>query len=131
LAATLFVVEKRKASAGPPIDLVQAGKDIVLPGGTILHVTKRDGASLEGIRIVSSTTDGQKTTLTADSGTISSGSIKEATDVNPVKLTLHNGHCETLGPDGTRVITAKEMSLAMTPTGTTIVMTANKMALTK
>jgi hypothetical protein len=61
------------ASTRPAIDLVQAGKDIEFPGGYIVHVTKRDGSSLEGIHIHFPHPDGPASEITADTGTIKSG----------------------------------------------------------
>ena len=104
---------KQASSSGTALDLVQTGKDTVWQGGTILHVTKHDGASLEGIQIVSTSADGQKTTLTADTGTVSSGSIEDAADSNSVKLTLHDAHGETLAPTGKKLTDIKEMTLVL------------------
>ena len=95
--------QKQASSAGPAIDLVQAGKDIVWQGGTVLHVTKRDGTSVEGIQIVTTSSKGEKTTITADTGTVSPGSIEDAADQNSVKLTLHDARGETLAPAGKKV----------------------------
>jgi hypothetical protein len=105
--------QKQASSAGPAIDLLQAGKDITAFSGSVIHITKRDGTSLEGIQITSTGADGQKTTITADTGTLSPGSIEDATDSNSVKLTLHNAHGETLAPAGNRVMTVKEMTLVL------------------
>jgi hypothetical protein len=63
--------QKQATSARPAIDLVEAGKDISWRDGYILHVDKRDGASLEGIQIRMETQEGQKVIITAETGTVS------------------------------------------------------------
>ena len=99
--------------AGPAIDLVQAGKDSVWQGGTLLHVSMRDGASVEGIRLISTSSGGQRTTITADTGTLSPGTIEDAADQDSVKLTLHDAHGETLSATGRVVTSMKEMILVL------------------
>lgn len=86
IALALFTVElsgcagrSPNASTHPAIDLVQAGKDIEFPGGYIVHVTKREGSSLEGIHIHFPHPDGLASEITADTGTIKSG-IPDASD---------------------------------------------------
>jgi hypothetical protein len=82
----------KQSSKFPSIDQIQAGKDLVWNGGSsVLHVTKRDGNSLEGIQIVATASDGQKTTTTADTGTLTPGSVENAADNSYVRITLHNG----------------------------------------
>jgi hypothetical protein len=105
--------QKQASSAGSAIDLVQAGKDTVWQDGATLHIAKRDGASIEGIQIVKTSADGKKTTMTADTGTISSGSIEDTADANSVKLTLHDARGETLAPAGKKVMTMKELILVL------------------
>ena len=61
--------EKQATTALPAADLIVAGKDIHWHDGIVLHVTKRDGDSIEGIRLVTST----ETTITADKGMIKRG----------------------------------------------------------
>jgi hypothetical protein len=82
--------QKQASSAGPAIDLVQAGKDISWRDGYVLHITKRDGTSLEGIQIISTAADGQKTITTADTGTLTPGSVENAADDSAVRITLRN-----------------------------------------
>jgi hypothetical protein len=82
--------QKQATSARPAIDLVEVGKDITWRGGIVLHVTKRDGASLEGIQIIGTAADGQKMTTTADTGTLTPGSVENAADDSAVRITLHN-----------------------------------------
>jgi len=71
-------------SAHPLIDLVEAGKDLAWGNGWIMHVAKREGSSLEGIRIVIKAPDGQEKTLVAETGMVSKGP-----DDNSVKLILY------------------------------------------
>ncbi|HEX9047129.1 MAG TPA: hypothetical protein VF988_08880 [Verrucomicrobiae bacterium] len=105
--------QKQPSSSGPAIDLIQASNDTVWQDGAVLHVTKRDGSSVEGIRITHNKPDGDKVTITADTGTLSPGSTEGAADVNSVKLTLHNMRNEMHGPGGNKVITAKEIVLVL------------------
>jgi hypothetical protein len=84
-------------------DFVIPGKDIVWKGNHVLHVTKRDGNSLEGVRIVTSSA-GTTRTITAYSGTVSEGS-----EPNSVKLTLYNVRYE----DGNQNGTAQEMTMEL------------------
>jgi hypothetical protein len=62
-----------KASTRPLIDSVQAGKDMEFPGGYVLHVTKREGSSVEGIRIHFPHPSGPASEITAETGTIQPG----------------------------------------------------------
>ena len=82
--------QKQVSSAGSAIDLVQAGKDITAFSGSVIRITKRDGTSLKGIQIISTGADGQKTTITADTGTLTQGSVENAADNSCVRFTLHN-----------------------------------------
>jgi hypothetical protein len=61
--------KKQATNAVPAADLIIAGKDIPWHGGEVLHVTKRDGDLIEGLRIVTRT----GATITADKGTIKRG----------------------------------------------------------
>lgn len=77
------------------IDLVQVGKDTDWRGGYVLHIAKRDGASIEDIQISRPSTwspDDQKTTITADTGSLSPGSAEDPADGCLVQLTLKNVH---------------------------------------
>jgi hypothetical protein len=105
--------QKQASSAGPAIDLIQAGKDITAFSGSVIHITKRDGTSLEGIQIISTGADGQKTTTTADTGTLAPGSVEDATDANSVMLILHNAHGETIADTGKKLTDIKEMTLVL------------------
>jgi hypothetical protein len=75
--------QKHDAATRPAIELVQAGQDTTWADGNVLHVTKREGSSLEGIQIVKTALDGQQTLIVADKGTVSEGA-----DQNSVKITL-------------------------------------------
>src|SRR5579871_6356141 len=70
------------ASTRPLIDLVQAGKDIELPGGYVLHVTKREGSSIEGIRIHYPHPGGPASEITAEKGTIKPGLPDQSDYIN-------------------------------------------------
>ena len=82
--------QKQASSTGSAIDLVQAGKDITAFSGRVIHITKRDGTSLKGIQIITTGADGQKTTITADTGTMTQGSVENAADNSSVRFILHN-----------------------------------------
>ena len=59
--------QKHAASARPATDLVEAGKNVTWSDGYVLFVAKRDGLSLEGIRVVQTLPNGQ-TTISSDKG---------------------------------------------------------------
>ena len=77
----------RESSA---IDRVVAGKDIDWGRGVVLHIAKRDGASVEGIQLLVPRSDGQKGLITADTGTLTAGSDVSSTDDDCVQITLLN-----------------------------------------
>jgi hypothetical protein len=83
------------ASASPAIDLVQAGKDIEFAGGYVLHVTKREGSSLEGIHILATPPNGQASEITAETGTIKPGTPEHPNFENQLTMTLHNAKTVT------------------------------------
>jgi uncharacterized lipoprotein YajG len=65
--------KKPATLARPAADLVEAGKDITWSDGAgyvthVMHITKRDGVSLEGIRIVDTERNGNVMTITANKG---------------------------------------------------------------
>ena len=60
----------------------------------LLHVTRRVGDSLEGITITTRM-NGEKTTITAATGTLSPGSAGDPADVNSVKLTIFNAQSQS------------------------------------
>jgi hypothetical protein len=87
--------QKQATSTRPAIDLVEAGQDSTWDNGAVLHVVKRDGRSLQGVRFVQKGLDGIETTVTADTGTISSGSIQNPADSNCVTITLYKGQSQS------------------------------------
>jgi hypothetical protein len=92
--------QKQASSASPETDFVQAGRDITCNHGlSILHVTKRDGSSVTGIRCVID--PGKKTehVLTADTGTINPLFTKDG-HVVLVELVLHGWKDENGAHDG-------------------------------
>ena len=101
----LFGCSKRPV---PAVDLVKAGKDIVWnesDGSTnVLHVDKRDGNSLEGIRVVHTGKDGNvAVTMTADTGKVYASDTKDTIGgvfyTNFAKIALENVHAKSA--DGT------------------------------
>lgn len=86
--------EKQSASARPAINRIRAHTETTWAGGYVLHVDKRNESSIEDIRIVAAPSNGPKTIITADSGTISAGANGTVTDQHTVKLTLHNVRIE-------------------------------------
>jgi hypothetical protein len=106
LSALLFCgcSQKHTAYVDESVDIV-AGKDIVVRD-YVISVKKRQGSSIEGVRIVHREPDGKETTITADTGTLTQGpkqSVEaQPTDAktkdrlrvvviySPVKMTLHN-----------------------------------------
>jgi hypothetical protein len=113
LGATFCGCSKKQATTSlPAADLIVAGEDIHWHDGIVLHVTKRDGDLIDGIRLVFST----ETTITADKGTIKRRSEP-----------LMNGHdlistnCVTLIFDEAQVhsgmtnLTMKDMKVLLYP----------------
>jgi len=80
--------QKQASSTSSVKDFVQAGRDITCSGGSfILHVAKRDGDSLSGIRCVSNPGQAGEAVFTADTGALS---LIGAKDGKLVMLTLHS-----------------------------------------
>jgi hypothetical protein len=78
-------------SKKPAIDFVQAGKDTTWNQGAYnLQVAKRNGDSLGSIRLVLKTSGGQDTIITAETGTVTAGSVENPADPNCVRVTLFN-----------------------------------------
>ena len=91
-----------------------AGTDVAWSDGNVLHVTKRDGTSLEGIRVVHTDASGQVTTITADKGTVALGSGTTTTggvvtSTNGVLILLQDAHLQSVTTN--QVI--KELSLEL------------------
>ena len=127
LTALLFsgCSPKHTAHVDQTVDIV-AGKDLVFPG-YVLSVKKRDGTSLEGIRVVQSGPDGTETLITADTGTVTQ-SPKQSVEPKPadartkdklrviavrnsVKLKLFNASVQTKTPTGTSRMTVEQWEL--------------------
>ena len=102
--------QKQASSARPAIDLVEAGKFITWHDGNVLYVQKRDGTSLEGIKIITKGADGLVTaTTTAATGTLSPGSVENAADDSAVRITLHDAQSQS----ATKSSTMKELMLVL------------------
>jgi hypothetical protein len=79
--------QKQAASTAPASDFVQAGKDIKCNrGSSVLHVDKRDGNSLTGIRYVLGAGTSSEEVTTADTGTI----VPSGANQHWVVITLHS-----------------------------------------
>src|SRR5688572_9301937 len=117
---------KHTAHVDQTVDIV-AGKDLVFPG-YVLNVKKRDGSSLEGIRIVRSDSDGTERVITADTGTVVQ-SPKQSAEAQPtdakmndrlrvivvrhqVKVKLFNASVQTKTQTSTTMMTIGELELA-------------------
>jgi hypothetical protein len=81
----------------------------VWSNGVVWHIAKRDGNSVEGIRIVSKSPEGSETTLTSNTGILSPGSVENPTDINAVRITLRNAK----GQSADTQFTADEMMLVL------------------
>jgi hypothetical protein len=94
--------KKQAPSVSTAVDLVQAGKDLVRPDGTVIHVTKRVGSSIESIQVVK--TGASKITITADTGT-----LQAEKDPNKVRLIMYHAKIEVthLGGGVTTMIDEK------------------------
>ena len=127
ILALLFCGCSRKHTAyvDQSVDIV-AGKDIVVRD-YVISVKKRQGSSIEGVRIVRSEPDGKVTTITADTGTLTQSpkqSVEaQPTDAktqerlrvfviqNPLTMTLSNAFVLTKTPTGTTRMTIQKMEL--------------------
>jgi hypothetical protein len=88
-----YCTQMQAEQPSPAIDRVQSKTDTVWDQGVfVLHVTKRDGNSLEGIQIISKASDGVETIISADTGTIEMGPscLDTVKDDNAVAITLKN-----------------------------------------
>jgi len=92
LSSLLFVgcSKKQAAPTGQAMDIIKTGTDTKW-GDSVLHVTKRDGASLEGVTITTKSSTGKIQTISADTGTFSSAPV--AKDV--VMFALHDAKLKT------------------------------------
>lgn len=80
--------QKQTALTGSAIDRIQPSKDISF-GSYVLHVEKREGASIEGVRITSREPNGQIATVTAERGTLS-----QAANRSFITVVLHDAQIE-------------------------------------
>jgi hypothetical protein len=118
--------KKRTAYVDQPVDIV-AGKDIVVRD-YVVSVKKRDGSSVEGIRIVRREPDGKQTTITADVGTVTQSSkqsvaaqptaaktedrLRIVVIHNSVTMILSNALVQTKTQSGTTKMMVQKMELA-------------------
>ena len=83
--------QKQATSTLPANDFVQAGRDITLNRGScVLHVAKRDGNSLTGIRYVLGPGTSSEEVMTADTGTLTPLAQSKDGHVFMVQLVLHS-----------------------------------------
>ena len=86
-------------------DLLVAGKDIKWTDDygytavtNVIHITKRDGRSIQGIRVVMTDGTGAITTITADRGSLETNIVSAVlgrTDyTNVVGVTLEDAQCQ-------------------------------------
>ena len=92
------------ASTHRAINLVQAGKDVEFGDGIVVHVAKREGSSLEGIHLHFPHPDGPASEITAETGTIKSGTPEHPNFENQITITLHNAKTVT-GPKNSTAAT--------------------------
>ena len=97
--------QQTATSAVSAIDLVQAGKDLNRPNGTVIHVTNRVGLTIEGIQVV--TIGASKIKITADTGT-----LQAEKDPNKVRLIMYHAKIEVTHPGGA-VTTMTDEKLSM------------------
>ena len=94
--------QKQASQPATAIDRVQSGTDTAWNHGVyVLHVTKRQGSSLEGVQIISKSANGVETIISADTGTIALGPscLDGVKDENSVAITLKKPRVQ---PDTTR-----------------------------
>src|SRR5262245_51180809 len=103
--------QKQATSAGSAIDLIQTGTDTTFLDGTVLHVTKRDGASLQGIQIITTRPDGVKLTYTADTATLTSGNIENPAAEDYVKIVILNAKVEGITKSGNKATYTENVTM--------------------
>jgi hypothetical protein len=90
LLASLLLCGCSQKQAASQMDFIHTGRDLTLNSGMcILHVTKRDGDWVSGIRCVIDPVKKTESVLTADAGTITPLGTKDG-HVILVKLVLHS-----------------------------------------
>ncbi len=83
--------QKQAASTAPASDFIQAGRDIKCNrGSSVLHVDKRDGNSLTGIRYVLGAGTSSEEVTTADTGTLTPLAQSKDGHIFMVQLVLHS-----------------------------------------
>ncbi len=96
LARTILASGLLLCSCSPSaMDFVQAGKDTEWPSGYVVHVEKRHGNSLEGIRIRLTSADGEARTFSARRGTVAPGWHRNPADKQFVTITLDHPTIQT------------------------------------
>jgi len=79
------------AGSTPAIDLIRAGTDTTWNGGAyVLHVERREGDSVTGVRLTSTSQNGQKATTSAETGKLLRGTTENPGDQSSVRLMLVN-----------------------------------------
>jgi major membrane immunogen (membrane-anchored lipoprotein) len=87
LSALLLCGCSQQHAGYSTLDLVQAGSDLTLNDGHyVLHVEKREGSSIQGVKIVATAPNGVQTIITSDKGNVSEGS-----DPHFIKIVLYDG----------------------------------------
>jgi hypothetical protein len=96
---------KEGGSSASAVELVQAGQDTTWANRDVLSVAKRDGKSVEGIRLLRTSLNGQQITILADKGEVAKGDDKQS-----VKLILYDA--QTL--NGSRTMHANLLTVVLT-----------------
>ena len=78
-------IDTLKLPSNSAIDLIQVGKDTTWTNGYLLHIEKRDGPQIEGVRLVRKTKDGQDETVISDWGFVE---VSDPNAPNSIALTL-------------------------------------------
>ena len=112
-AFIFFGCSKKQAVSTPPknqavsapqaSDRIEAGKDIVF-GASVVHIAKRDGNSIEGVRIITKYAGGIEKTLIADTGRVRQGS-------NTLTIILDKAECQTKSESGTTTNTIQNQGM--------------------
>jgi hypothetical protein len=93
------------------LDLIQPGKDTIWSSGAVLHITRRDGYSLQGVRFTAQSVKGETNVITADTATLSP--VPSATDGKSVMITFHNASSQTTSQTGTETKVIGEFSIPL------------------
>ena len=98
-----YCTQTQAKQPSPAIDLIQAGKDTSWHSegnDYVVHVTKRDGTSLEGVTVTIAFPSGKTQKLSSDTATLSPGSFKSASDSTSVIMDMKNVTIEANGKPG-------------------------------